>query len=86
MGFYNFPAFPRYLGQFCWQHSIKRKILHWKYILDIFLEHLGLGTSKLNNRAKNEAKNRENVQKAPLSLFEAEILQKIITFSIEYFS
>ena len=41
-----------------------------------FLEHVGLGTSKLNKLAKNEAK--------ILSLFGAEILQKIITFSIEY--
>ena len=48
---------------------------------------MGLGTSKLNKRAKNEAKNRENLknlQRAPLSLFEAEILHNIITFIIEY--
>ena len=53
----------------------------------IFLEHLGLCKSKLKKRAKNEAKNRENLnnsQRAPLSLFGAELLHNIITFSIEY--
>ena len=54
---------------------------------DIFLEHLGLSASKLNKRTKNKAKNRENLknsQRAPLSLFGAEIFQNFITFSVEY--
>ena len=48
------------------------------------MEHLGLDTSKLNKRAKNEAKNRENLknsQRAPHLIFGTEIFPNILTFS-----
>ena len=76
-GFSDFPAFPRYLDQFCRRHSIEWEILRHKCILDIFLEHLGLGVLKISSHAKNNVKNMKNLKnlQRALWIFMAEILQ-----------
>ena len=91
MGFSDFPAFPRYLGQFWLRQSIQRKILHRKCYIAYFFwtnkrcctPNLPMGRKKSNKLSKIQNSTKAailNFKGWKLAKCHSDVLNKCVKF------